>query len=40
MKKLFEGEKSAKKVMKQGRVVASRYNSGGDARKRSFCENK
>ncbi|GAU28232.1 hypothetical protein TSUD_118390 [Trifolium subterraneum] len=38
-KKLFEGEKSAKKVMKQGRVVASRYNSGGDVRKRSFCEN-
>ncbi|KAK2386000.1 hypothetical protein QL285_059942 [Trifolium repens] len=38
-KKLFEGEKSSKKVLKQGRVVASRYNSGGDVRKRSFCEN-
>lgn len=40
-KKLFEGEKSVKKATKQGRVVASRYNSGGgvDFRKRSFCEN-
>jgi len=40
-KKLFEGEKSVKKSLKQGRIVASRYNSGGggDARKRSFSEN-
>ncbi|XP_058721576.1 uncharacterized protein LOC131593248 [Vicia villosa] len=41
-RKLFEGEKSVKKVVKQGRVVASRYNSGGvggDAKKRSFSEN-
>ncbi|KAL5078276.1 hypothetical protein RYX36_017260 [Vicia faba] len=40
-RKLFEGEKSVKKVVKQGRVVASRYNSGGvgDAKKRTFSEN-
>ncbi|CAK8567432.1 unnamed protein product [Lathyrus sativus] len=40
-RKLFEGEKSVKKGVKQGRVVASRYNSGGvgDAKKRSFSEN-
>lgn len=38
-KKLFEGEKSVKKSLKQGRIVASRYNSGGDPRKRSFSEN-
>jgi len=43
-RKMFEREKvksvceSNKKTVKQGRMVASRYNGGGDVRKRSLPE--